>query len=60
MDIKTKMRYHYTPLRIAKIWRFLVVQQVEDPALPLLWCEFGPWPGNFCMSWELPKKKKTS
>ena len=41
---------------------FLVVQWVNDPALPqlwlrlLLWCGFYPWPGNFHMLWVQPKK----
>ena len=41
-----------------------VAQQVKDPELPLLWCRsqlqlrFSPWPGNFCMPWVQPKKKK--
>ena len=26
-----------------------MAQQVKDPVLPLLWCRFHPWPGNFCM-----------
>ena len=24
----------------------------------LLWLRFDPWPGNFCMSWVQPKKKR--
>ena len=36
----------------------LVVQQVKDPALSLLWLRFEPWPGNFHMLWVHPKKKK--
>ena len=35
-----------------------------DPTLLLLWLSsllwhrFDPWPGNFCMTWKWPKKKK--
>ena len=41
-----------------------MAQQVEDPALSLLWlgsllcCGFAPWPGNFRMPVLLKKKKK--
>ena len=47
----------------------LVVQQVKDPALPLLWlglllwCRFDPWPRNFHMPWVQLKqtnKQKTA
>ena len=37
---------------------------VKDPALSLLClgslqcCGFDPWPGNFCMLWQRPKKEK--
>ena len=31
---------------------------VKDPALPLLWKRFDPWPGNLCMMLAQPKKKK--
>ena len=31
---------------------------VQDPALALQWGRFDPWPGNFCMLWAWPKKKK--
>ena len=40
----------------------LVEQQVKDQMLSpqglrsLLWCEFDPWPRNFHMLWEWPKK----
>ena len=44
--------------------RFLVAQQVKDPALTLLWLGLqlwrgcDPWPGNFfCMPQEWPKKE---
>ena len=39
-------------------------QWVKDPALlqlwhrSQLWLEINPWPGNFHMLWEQPKKKK--
>ena len=29
---------------------------VKDLELPLLWCEFNPWPWNFHMLQEWPKK----
>ena len=32
----------------------LVAQQVKDLALPLLWCGFSLWSGNFYMPWTLP------
>ena len=41
-----------------------MVQQVKDLPLPLqwlgllLWRRFKPWPGNFHMLQEWPKKKK--
>ena len=37
----------------------LVVQQVKDLALSLLWCRFSPWDGNFHMlqAWSKSKKK---
>ena len=43
-----------------------VAQQVQDPALSLLWlrllrcmrCVFNPWPRNFHIPWVQPKKKK--
>ena len=38
-------------------WSSLVAQQVEDPVLTLLWCEFDPWP-NFKMPWARKKEKK--
>ena len=31
---------------------------VKDSALSLLWLRFDPWPGNFRMLRERPKKKK--
>ena len=31
---------------------------VKDLALSLLWLEFDPWPGNFCVPWVWPKKRK--
>ena len=42
-------------------WSSLVVQWVKDLALSLqhlgslLWLEFDPWLGNFCMPWVQPK-----
>ena len=33
---------------------------VKDPALPLQWPRFDPWPGNFHMLWVWPKQKKYS
>ena len=39
----------------------LVVQQVKNLALALLWGRFNPWPRNFCMQWmQLKKKTKLS
>ena len=35
----------------------LVTQWVKGLA-SLLWCEFDPWPRNFCMPGHSPKKKK--
>ena len=35
-----------------------VAQQVKDLALSLLWHQFDPWPGNFCMLWVWPKQKQ--
>ena len=41
-----------------------MAQQVKNLVLSLqwlwlqLWHGFGPWPGNFCMPWVQPKKKK--
>ena len=32
---------------------------VKNLALSLLRLGFHPWPGNFCMPWAQPKKKKT-
>ena len=37
----------------------LMVKQVKDLALSLLWHGFDPWPWNFCMPQVWPKKKKT-
>ena len=31
---------------------------VKDSTVLLLWLGFHPWPKNFCMPWEKPKKKK--
>ena len=45
-----------------KIGSSLMVQQVKDPTLSLLWLgsllwlRFDPWPGNFCMPQVQPKK----
>lgn len=39
-------------------WSSVVVQQVRDLALSLLWWEFDPWLGSFRMLWAQPKKKK--
>ena len=36
----------------------LVALWLKGPALSLLWSRFDPWPGNFCMQWVWPKKKK--
>ena len=33
-----------------------MVPRVKDPALPLLWFRFHPWPGNFHMPEPQPKK----
>ena len=41
---------------------FLVAQWIKDPALSLpwlwllLWLEFNPQPGDFCMPWHSQKK----
>ena len=35
----------------------LVVQQVKDLMLSLLWHGFGPWLGNFLMPWMWPRNK---
>jgi len=40
-------------------WSSLVTQQVKDPALSLLWREFDPWSGNFCLRLVQPKQTKT-
>ena len=39
-------------------WSSLVVHQVKDLALSLLWLGFSAWSGNFCMLWAWSKKKK--
>ena len=44
----------------------LVAQWVKDLAVSVMWLgsvlwhgpRFDPWPGNFCMLWVQPKKKK--
>lgn len=36
----------------------LVVQQVRDPALSLLWYGFDPWPGSFPQGMNPTEKKK--
>ena len=33
-----------------------MAQWVMDPALPLLWPEFDPWPWNFLTFWVHQKK----
>ena len=35
-----------------------MAQRVKDPALSLLWHEFGPWPEIFHMPWARPKTTK--
>ena len=37
----------------------LVVQQVKDLALSLLWHWVDPWPQNFCMPQAQQKQNKT-
>ena len=37
---------------------FLGSLAVKNPVLSLLWLMFSPWPGNLCMPWAWPKKKK--
>ena len=37
-------------------WSSLVVQQVKDLVLLLLWCGFDPWPGDMCILREWKKK----
>ena len=45
-------------------WSSPVVQWVKDLASSLqrlgslLWCQFNPWPRNFCMLWARPKTKQ--
>ena len=34
--------------------------EAKGPALSLLWPEFDPWPGNFCMPRVWPEKKEGS
>ena len=34
-----------------------MAQWVKDLVLSLLWLEFSPWPGNFCMPQVQPKKR---
>ena len=41
-------------------WSSLVVQQVKDQALSLLWLGFHLWPRSFCTPRVWPKKKKRS
>ena len=42
-----------------RLWSSLVAQQVEDPALSLLWCGFDPWPrNNFRVLWVWLEKKQ--
>ena len=36
----------------------LVVQQVKDLALSVLWCRFSHWPGNFHMPWVIERRKE--
>lgn len=31
---------------------------VKDLAWSLLQCKFDPWPGNFCLPWARPHKKR--
>ena len=35
-----------------------MAQWVKDLVLSLLWCRFDPCPGNFCVLWVQPEKKK--
>ena len=35
-----------------------MAQWVKNPALSLLWLRFDPWPENFHMLWEGPKKER--
>ena len=65
MGAKVKEGYHLSLPKAANFKRCgssLVVQQVKDPVLPLLWLRsllwhrFDPWPGNFCMPQAQPKK----
>ena len=35
-----------------------MAQGVKDPTLSLLWHRFDSSPGNFCMPWVWPRKKK--
>ena len=37
-----------------------MAQQVEDPALSLLWHGFDLWPRNFHMPWVPPAKESIS
>ena len=60
-----KINFHESYLfKNKKTRSSLVTQKVKDLVLPLLWLGsllwFGldPWPRNFCMLWQGPKKKK--
>ena len=33
-------------------WEFPGGRAVKNSALSLLWLQFDPWPGNFCMPWH--------
>ena len=37
----------------AEVWVQSLAQHsgLKDPVLPQLWHRFGPWPGNFHMTW---------
>ena len=36
----------------------LVAEQLRIRHCQLLWLRLNPWPGNFCMLWAWPKKRK--
>lgn len=45
-------------LLIKSYWALSGGLVIKDSTLSLPWLRFDRWPGNFCMPWALPKKKK--
>ena len=39
-------------------WSSLVVQQVKNAALSLLWRKFDPWPGELLCAMDTAKKER--